>query len=167
MNYIFSSFLALLLSTTLHAELNMNELETIVSEDQWAVAEGIHNDLPLMIRFRNKLVSGINVSKHPRVIKIYWEYAEHQSGMPSKRDSELMEKFENRMVDALESDLAGVLTAVITTNGSREWVYYVKSVDEFGSRLHNMPQEKEPYPIQIETEVDSGWGYFFDQVRPE
>jgi len=71
-----------------------------------------------------------------------------------------MEVFENRLVGALESDLSGLLANVITTNGYREWVLYTKSVDVFSERLHNMPQEKEPYPIQIEADHDPGWTYY-------
>ena len=145
----------------------MDSLSTIIRNDQWAGTKGIHNGLPLILRFRNKLVPGVNVSSLPRVVKIYWTYDEHESGMPSKANSQDMKVFENRLVEALESDLSGVLTAVITTNGYREWVYYVSSIETFASRLQNMPQEQEPYPIEIETEDDPKWEYYFNQVRPE
>ena len=144
----------------------MEDLATIIEIDQWAIAEGTHNELPLMIRFRSKLTPAIDVSSHPQLIRIYWEFGSHASGMPSNSDSEDMEVFENRLVEALESDLAGILTSVITTNGYREWVYYTTSIDTFAARLHNMPQEQEPYPIKIETEADPNWDYYFNSVRP-
>ena len=145
----------------------MENLSSIIENDVWAIAEGTHKDLPLLVRFREKLVPGIDVSNHPQLIRIYWEYEAHTSGMPSEADSDEMEVFENRLVDALENDLAGVLAAVVTTNGYREWIYYINSVDTFASRLHNMPQEQVPYPITIETEADPEWDYYFNRVRPE
>ena len=157
----------LFMTAPIYADKNMEALSEIIKSDQWAVAEGTHNDLPLMIRFRNKLSPGSSISNHPQLIRIYWDYTPHESGMPSTNDSQSMEVFENRLVDALETDLSGVLAAAITTNGYREWVWYCLSTDVFAERLHNMPQETEPYPIEIETENDPEWAYFFNTVRPE
>lgn len=113
------------------------------------------------------MTSELDISNHPQLIQIYWNYSKHDSGMPSSVDSQHMEIFENRLVDALENDLTGILVAVITTGGVREWVYYTKSLDAFAERLHNMPQESAPYPIEIDTDNDPEWEYFFNQVRPE
>lgn len=142
-------------------------LDYLIKNNPWAVAEGTHNNLPLMIRFRSNLTSELDISNHPQLIQIYWNYSKHDSGMPSSVDSQHMEIFENRLVDALENDLTGILVAVITTGGVREWVYYTKSLDAFAERLHNMPQESAPYPIEIDTDNDPEWEYFFNQVRPE
>lgn len=120
-----------------------------------------------MIRFRNELAPDSGISKHPQLIRIYWDYTQHESGMPSTDDSQSMEVLENRLVGALEADLSGVLAAAITTNGYREWVWYCVSIEVFAEKLHNMPQETDPYPIQIEAENGPVWGYFFNQVRPE
>ena len=87
--------------------------------------------------------------------------------MPDSEDSASMEVFENRLVESLEADMSGILTSVITTNGYREWVFYSKSVESFSEKLHNMPQQKEPYPIDIQADSDPGWNYFFNSVRPE
>lgn len=142
-------------------------LDYLIKNNPWAVAEGTHNNLPLMIRFRSNLTSELDISNHPQLIQVYWNYSKHESGMPSSGDSQHMEIFENRLVYALENDLTGILVAVITTGGVREWVYYTKSLDAFAERLHNMPQESAPYPIEIETDNDPAWEYFFNQVRPE
>ncbi len=156
----------LFIAAPTYAEKNMEGLSDIIKNDQWAVAEGTHNDLPLMIRFRNKLSFGRSTSNHPQLIRIYWDYTSHESGMPSTDDSQSMEVFENRLVEALETDLSGVLAAAITTNGYREWVWYCQSTEIFAEKLHNMPQEADPYPIEIEAESDPEWDYFFNQVRP-
>ena len=157
----------LLISSNSYSGKKMETLENIIKNDQWAVAEGTHKKLSLIIRFRNKLTTQLNLSQHPQLIQIYWGFGEHPSGMPSDKDSKEMEIFENRLVEALESDLTGILTSVITTNGYREWVYYTTSIEEFGDKLHNMPQEKEPYPIEIEADNDPNWDYFFNSVHPE
>lgn len=156
-----------LLSMSAVSEYTTADLKSVIKGDLWAISEGTHNDLPIMIRFRNKLDRNEHTDNHPQLIHVYWEYSEHESGMPTKIESSSMEIFENRLVDALESDLSGFLSAVITTNGYREWVYYTTSIDAFAERLHNMPQETDPYPIKIEADLDPEWDYFFNQVRPE
>lgn len=145
----------------------MDKIQKIVDEDNWSIAEGIHNQLPLIIRFRTKFTSSLNTEQFSQLIKIYWEFEEDPSGMPSESESETMEIFENRLVDALESDYSGVLTSVVTTNGYRHWVLYVKSVDLFSKRLHSMPQENHPYPIQIQTQQDAKWEYYFNNIKPK
>ncbi len=145
----------------------MEALRHIIKNDQWAVAEEMHNDLLLIIRFRNELTPDSGIFNHSQLIRIYWDYTQHESGMPSTDESQSMEVFENRLVDALEADLSGVLSAVITTDGYREWVWYCLSTEVFAERLHNMPQEADPYPIEIETEKDPKWSYFFNQVRAD
>jgi len=146
------------------SEGNAMEFAELVKNGPWAISEGTHNNLPLMIRFRNNLSRQADISKHPQLIQIYWDLEKSPSGMPSPIESEQMELFENRLEKALEKDLAGALVGVVTTNGYREWVYYVKSVEEFSERLHYMPQEKEPYPIEIQTEKDQSWDYFFNNI---
>ena len=146
----------------------MNELIDVITGDIWELAEGVHNEIPLVIRFRSELTKNSNISNHPQLIKIYWKYSSLKSitGMPSESDNKQMEIFENRLVKVLESDLSGILTSVVTTNGTREWVIYTKSKDLFSEKLHEMPQEIKPYPISIETEKDLNWGYFFNRVKP-
>ena len=157
----------LLISSNSYSGKKMETLENIIKNDEWTVAEGTHKNLPLIIRYRNELNSQLNLSNHPQLIQVYWEYADHSSGMPNDIDTKKMEVFENRLIEALESDLSGILTSVITTNGYREWVYYTTSVEAFSDKLHHMPQEKDPYPIEIETESDPKWNYYFKRVNPD
>ncbi len=144
--------------------MNLND---IISRDKWAGAEGTHNELPLIIRFRHEVSKDSNLKDLPHLIQIFWDFEDDPSGMPNNEESDAMRIFEDRLVDALEPDLTGILTATITTNRYREWVYYVKSVDSFAEGLHAMPQEKEPYPIEIKTKEDPSWEYFFNNVRPD
>lgn len=143
------------------------DLSDIVTRDKWAGARGTHNERPLIIRFRNEVSKNCDCKELPHLIQIYWTFEDSPSGMPSSEENEAMRIFEDRLIDALESDLTGILIAAVTTNGYREWVYYVRSVETFAERLHAMPQEEDPYPIEIQTRKDPGWDYFFDHVQPD
>ncbi|MDJ0809365.1 MAG: DUF695 domain-containing protein [Desulfobacterales bacterium] len=143
------------------------DLADIIARDKWAGAEGTHNELPLIIRFRNEVSRDCDLEELPQLIRIFWTFEDSPSGMPSSAESDAMRIFEDRLIDALEPDLSGMLIAAITTNGYREWVYYVRSVEAFSEKLHTMPQEEDPYPIEIQTRNDPEWGYFFNNVKPE
>lgn len=137
----------------------------IIAKDKWAVADGTHKNLPLIIRFRNEFHKNKpDISGHPHLIQVIWPYESDASGMPSENSSKQMEVFENRLVKAVETDGSAVLVAVITKSGTREWVFYSGSVDEFGNRLANMPQEKERYPIEITTEPDPEWSFLYSNI---
>ena len=141
-------------------------ISEILKRDAWAGAEGTHNGLPLIIRFRPEFSQDSNLQVFPQLLQVYWEFGHAPSGMPSQEESEAMQVFEDRLVNSLESVPEGALTAVVTTNGYREWVLYAKSVESFSEHLHHMPQESDPYPIEIETDFDPNWDYFFQNIRP-
>ena len=56
-----------------------------------------------------------------------------------------MRVFEDRLCDAWEHDAIAVLTAVLTFDGARQWVFYTADTEQCGSRLNAMPQEQERY----------------------
>jgi hypothetical protein len=75
-----------------------------------------------------------------------------------------MEVFENRLVPALEGDALAALVAVLTFDGARQWVFYTSDVKACGGRLEAMPQERDPYPIELDAFADPEWGYLRDQI---
>ena len=84
--------------------------------------------------------------------------------MPSADDTERMAEFEDRFCAAVEHDATAILTAVLTFDGARQWVYYTGDVQECGERLNNMPQSDEPYPLELTTEQDPRWEYLRDEI---
>jgi|GEM_PF-888422 hypothetical protein len=138
------------------------QLKTIIERDAWTLSEGTHSGKPLLIRFRDELGSKKpNIKGYANLVTVTWTYDGGESGMPDSKSSDAMEVFENRLILAVERDLSAVLSAVATNNNQREWFFYSKSVQEFGHRLSNMPQERERYPIDITTEFDPSWSLFF------
>jgi len=100
-----------------------------------------------------------------RLLTIVWPYADEDTGtLPSADDSEQMAQFEDRFCKAVESDALAILTAVLTFDGARQWVFYTGDVAECGKRLSQMPQTSDPYPIELTTEADPEWAYLRNQV---
>lgn len=133
------------------------------TKERWALADGVHGGLPLVIRFRQGLFELPGRDRFPMRLSLKWTYSDSESGMPSHRDSEEMAEFENSLVPLVEANQHGVLAATITNAGIREWIFYV--VDDRSETLdliHRVPQKVERYPIEIERSSDPDWSFFSD-----
>jgi hypothetical protein len=84
--------------------------------------------------------------------------------MPAADVSQRMPVFEDRLCGAWECDGLAVLTAVLTFDGARQWVFYTADAPACGQRLNGMPQESEPYPIELDVFDDPEWAYLRNDV---
>ena len=146
----------------------MDDLIAIINNDDgWVIEEEVRNDELMVTRFRYELTTKLDKKKYSNLIRVFWNYSEHSTGLPSPKDVQLMNVFENRLAKALEHDVSGILVAVLTSKGRREWVYYTTSIEVFSDRLHRIPQEVDRYPINIHAYRDEDWKYFFGEVYSE
>ena len=143
------------------------QVQSAVTRDLWAMAEGENNDQPLMIRFRSELRGVTDVSGYPELLLINWNYESDEHGMPSDVAVEAIDDFEDLMLASLEHDFQSVLVCVITNDGSRQWVFYTSGVDEAATRINALPQMPKPYPIELLTDDDAEWAYFKDNILGE
>ncbi len=126
----------------------------------WTVIQA-RNDAGLVVVFRHrKFPAGFSKATFPHRLNVFWNSrASTESGLPDEADSKAMGTFEDRLVEATEPDEQSVLSLVVTGKNQREWVFHTKSTDEFLRRLTVMPQEQDPYPIEIRHTSDSEWEY--------
>lgn len=133
--------------------------------DEWTVVEGKASTNPYVLRYRTPVLGPSQVGEFTRLLRCVWAYAPPESGaMPSQAESAAMSVFEQRLCTAWESDGAALLTAVLTFDGARQWVFYTPNAAECGRRLNAMPQEAEPYPIELDASDDPSWSYLREQV---
>ncbi len=146
-------------------KMKSKQITDILKKDNWAVAEGTHEDKPLVIRFRQELRSVSDFRGHHLLLQITWPYeSPDESGLPGGADGEAMERFEERILAAYEHDAHAVLAAVITTNGARQWILYTSDIDTCGQRLAEMPQESEPYPVELTADEDPDWRFLRENI---
>jgi hypothetical protein len=88
-----------------------------------------------------------------------------ENGWPNGSEFKRLSTFEDRLVEAVECDRQSILSVVLTCNGEKEFVFHTADVATFLSRLTNMPQEQERYPITTLRNTDPEWNYF-DSVIP-
>lgn len=142
-----------------------NKVVEVLHSDRWTGVHGQNDIGPFMLRYRTPVLAPPHIIGYGRVLKIVWPYADENTGsMPSSGDSDQMTEFENRFCEAVEQDATAILTAVLTFDGARQWVFYTDDVQECGERLSNMPQNDEPYPLELTTEQDPRWEYLREQI---
>jgi hypothetical protein len=125
----------------------------------WSIAEGEHEGMPVITRFR-QFDQAFSRQDYPKRVNIFWKFrSATDKGLPSSEDSAEAEIFEDRLVDATEPSNHSILSMVLTGKGQREYVFHTSSIEEFLDRLTNMPQEKERYPIELNAADDQSWEY--------
>lgn len=118
-----------------------------------------------LIRFRSPVLGGSEVPGYSWRLAILWPYADAESGaMPTSQAQQEMDVFEARLFEALGHDAHAVWVAVLTFDGARQWVFYTSDWEECGRRIAAMPQEAEPYPIEMEAAEDPKWLYLREQI---
>jgi hypothetical protein len=141
------------------------QVASLILKDTWSIAEGTVDNAPYLVRFRTPVLKADQTIGYGQLLTILWTYAPENSGeMPDSVDSERMAKFEDRFTATFEHDAQAVLTAVFTFDGARQWIVYTDDVSECGKRICEMPQEVEPYPIELTTEEDPSWSYLRDRI---
>ncbi len=137
----------------------------MIEGDLCQVVELQSDDSIGLIRFRTPVLGGVDMPGYNWRVAVLWPYAEDGSGaLPSPLARKEMDVFEERIFEAWGHDAHAVWVAVLTFDGARQWVFYTGDVDECGRRLAAMPQEAEPYPIEIEVEEDPKWLYLREQI---
>ena len=138
---------------------------SVLRADTWSIAELKSDSGPGLVRFRTPVLEPGQLDGYDRVLRILWPYAEEESGaMPDVADSQAMDTFEGRLCAALEIDAHAYLAAVLTFDGARQWVFYTSDIAECGRRLEAMPQEADPYPIELDAFDDPNWLYLREQI---
>jgi len=128
-------------------------------EIPWSIAEGFHDGMPLLTRFRN-FEQAFPRDRYPQRLNIFWRFLNPaHNGLPSTADSSKAEVFEDRLVEAVENDNQSILSMVLTGKGQREYVFHASDTGEFLRRLSGMPQERDRYPIEINSSSDAKWEY--------
>lgn len=145
---------------------NSLRVREVQLQDRWSVGEGHTADgLPFVCRWRSPVLGPPDVDGYDRVLKVVWPYSEADTGaMPTAEDSQAMATFEDRLVPAWEHDGHAYLAAILTLDGARQWVFYTSDIQECAQRLTDMPQERDPYPLELTTERDPNWSWLHDQI---
>jgi hypothetical protein len=106
-------------------------------EGSWAVGQGTQADGSLVIARINQgatRLAALGTFQDRVNISVDFQTA-NETGMPEAAETFALEQLEERLLGALERDGSGVLVAVLTGGGGREFVFYIKDVPGLAARL--------------------------------
>lgn len=128
------------------------------ADDNWTVAQGEDNGMPILLRIRNPAPSYASKRKFVQMLAISWPYeSPGDHGMPNEEVLESMTQLEELLVPAFEDAKQGFLSVVVTGNGVREWQLYTTDVESAGLLINETLADYDPFPIQISVEEDPEW----------
>jgi hypothetical protein len=144
----------------------MASIENVINfGDNWTLAKGTDQTVTRLIRIREKLNPEILARTLPHLLRVSWSMLDKtEMGLLSHKETNELEQFENELVPRVEAGGTCVLAAVITESGKRHWYFYLSDVDAFSEGLHNVPQKKEPYPIEVTRHKNEGWNLYRELV---
>ena len=132
----------------------------------WTIAEGHTGEYPFQARFR-RMPAGFPRADYPQRLDIFWTMRQpDDEGMASRNELAALHVFEDRLIPAVEQDESAWLVAVLTGRSEREFVFQVVDPELFLRRLGEMPQEADPYPVEITLTDDPDWAYY-EAILPD
>lgn len=128
--------------------------------NMYFTATGEQEGKPVVYRGMQSVPDGEKESDFPTLINIYWPFEKDENnGMPGKSTNKKQIAFEDAIAP-LDVNGTSHLMLVVTGNGRKEWIWYVKDSNEWIDKLNVLLSDHEVYPIQIEMENDPEWSTY-------
>lgn len=135
--------------------------------DWWATASGQQDGLPVIYRYRQNRPNAADYRDYPHALRVRWSYdRQRRSGLPPADVNDAQRDFE-AAIEPLGDCAAGYLMLVLTGNGRKEWIYYIRDLDAWLDQFNACLEDHEPYPIVLDDWPDpdwSTWQRFTDSV---
>ena len=140
----------------------MDKLKSLITEEEtWTAAEGEHDGIPFLLRFRPNLQAFIETKNYNTRLTLLWNYdSDNASLMPDDETMELMEKVEDSLVAIFEDDLQAILSFVYLGHNQKEWHWYSSDIVETGKRLNKALSHFDVLPIELSSEDDPEWNEY-------
>jgi len=166
MNYKYLLLVLILLKGLYGMNIENKHINNLIKNDQWAGISGKTTSGKYIIRYRTPILNSKEIEGYIQLLRIVWIYADENTGaLPTETDSINMEIFENHIISTFEKDNLAVLTAVLTFDGARQWVFYTHNISKCSKRINLIPTSgNKPYPIELDTFEDREWRYLTETI---
>lgn len=139
-------------------------MSSAAAENIYFTATGEQEGRPVIYRSMQSVPAGEKESDFPTLINIYWPFEkEENNGMPDQNTNEKHIAFED-VIASLDVNGTSHLMLVVTGNGRKEWIWYVKDSNKWMDKFNELLTGYEVYPIQIEMERDPEWSTYHNFV---
>lgn len=84
-----------------------------------------------------------------------------EDGLPNLMKEPRLKKLDNELFEVFESDMQAVISAIITTQGVRQYILYLKDLEEFTQRFSRIQFLFKEYRIMTCNEFDPYWQNYY------
>jgi Family of unknown function (DUF695) len=140
---------------------NDSKLPHLTADGDWAMLEGENDGTPMLVR-RNDTVKGyVGHQELPFRMGLAVPFLRpDENGFPATDVVGDLDAIEDALVDYLEQHQVGALVLVITTDGMREFVSYMRSMATADSAVEAAAAGGEDHEVQYYVEEDPAWDLF-------
>lgn len=134
-----------------------------MAERWWSTPMEGESGRTVMVTGRDNLDKQRDSGKFPYLVRVSWDYNALPDGMPDESDAELMGRVAEALETGFRKDKVAYITAIITGEGKRDWLFYTGNLNIFG-KVFNRSLETVPetVPFVIEAESDPQWSAYLD-----
>ena len=137
----------------------------LLDADTWALAQGKTDVGVCLVRYREPILAAEQTVGYSTCVRVFFSYADEGSGaLPSPDMSDTLAILEDELASCLEKDAMAVLTAVITFDGARQWIFYTGSPANCEIHLARIARKQKGGVTEVESFADDGWSYLREQV---
>ncbi|EMW0566142.1 TPA: DUF695 domain-containing protein [Vibrio parahaemolyticus] len=135
-----------------------------VAQNMYFTAQGEQNGNPVIYRSMENVPVGQNESDFPTLVSIYWPFKlEANNGMPDQQTNEDQVSFEDAL-ETLDKNDVSHLMLVVTGNGRKEWLWYVKDAESWMAKLNELLIGHKVYPIEISLSLEPSWSTYHNFI---
>jgi hypothetical protein len=131
------------------------------SDKDGIIGEYYENELPVIVKFVNRIPDEAIQTKLPMLTGISWKYdGSQRNGMPTNEINQRMIMLEAAIENSNSANKLFKHAYSRTGNNLKELIYYSNSQEEFMQNLNKTLAQHERYPIEIDFYEDKGWKEF-------
>lgn len=128
----------------------------------WTYPAEAESGKTLIITGRDDIDSYRESGKYIYRLTVSWDYDALPDGMPADADAALMEQATEALLAETARDKAAVLTGIYTGDGTRDWVFYARSLHIFRNILNRALEPLPTLPLRIDAAEDPDWEEYLD-----
>ncbi len=127
----------------------------------WSVSRAEYDGKPMVLRLNDGLREIAGHKRYPTQAGIAVKCnAPDEHGLPSPRDTAALDAFEDQFAELFCGENSALFAAVISTDGMREFVFYVSDESRFREQFRGWAETPKSHRVQMMLRRDPGWSVF-------